>query len=304
MDQVSKVGTLGGSDSQASCGRGCPSRSAALAHSLTPVASRPGDWSAERSGGPHPRPASPRREAADMLTGLAHCAALGPSRTSCSRDSACAGTSRARSSRAPSSSRTTATSRSPAGSRLLREGYSRRSVTAGVRSPGIGQRRPADPAPRIRIPSVASGWFSCRRCRPTSSSFTGTVAIATATSDLGATSVIEEQARAGATVRGDGRAAGRLLRDPGHARSGPWCPGCWWRGSPRFPTGPPTGMYRLYDADYAYIREYVEASRDAARCDVSRRRAWRRPSRVPGAPRGAAPPRSAGGSPLRLPPPT
>jgi hypothetical protein len=99
--------------------------------------------------------------------------------------------------------------------------------------------------------------------------------------------------------------AGRLCRHQGHARADRWCldaGGADRRGPVR--SAHPTGMYRLYDADYAYIREYVEASRDPARfatylAEVT----LGGPPRVPRATRGAAPPRPAVGSSLRLPPP-
>jgi acyl CoA:acetate/3-ketoacid CoA transferase alpha subunit len=81
----------------------------------------------------------------------------------------------------------------------------------------------------------------------------------------GATSVIEEQARAGATVV----ATVEQLVDSSEIRVTPErtvVPGMLVARIAEVPYGAhPTGMYRLYDADYAYIREYVEASRDAAR---------------------------------------
>jgi acyl CoA:acetate/3-ketoacid CoA transferase alpha subunit len=78
----------------------------------------------------------------------------------------------------------------------------------------------------------------------------------------GATSVIEEQARAGATVV----ATVEQLVDSSEIRATPErtvVPGMLVARIAEVPYGAhPTGMYRLYDADYAYIREYVEASRD------------------------------------------
>jgi glutaconate CoA-transferase, subunit A len=79
---------------------------------------------------------------------------------------------------------------------------------------------------------------------------------------LGATSVIEQQARAGSTVV----ATVERLVAPSEIRSTPHqttVPGMLVTRIAEVPYGAhPTGMYRLYDADYAHIRQYVEASRD------------------------------------------
>jgi acyl CoA:acetate/3-ketoacid CoA transferase alpha subunit len=80
----------------------------------------------------------------------------------------------------------------------------------------------------------------------------------------GATSVIEEQARSGVTVL----ATVEQLVDAAVIRGTPertLVPGMLVNRIAEVPYGAhPTGMYRLYDADYAHIREYVEASRDPA----------------------------------------
>ena len=80
----------------------------------------------------------------------------------------------------------------------------------------------------------------------------------------GATSVIEEQARAGATVL----ATVEQLVDSSEIRATPErtvVPGMLVARIAEVPYGAhPTGMYRLYDADYAHIREYADASRDPA----------------------------------------
>ena len=79
---------------------------------------------------------------------------------------------------------------------------------------------------------------------------------------IGATSVIEEQARAGRKVL----ATVEQLVDSAELRATPYhtvVPGMLVSGIAEVPYGAhPTGMYRLYDADYAHIREYTEASRD------------------------------------------
>ena len=81
---------------------------------------------------------------------------------------------------------------------------------------------------------------------------------------IGATSVIEEQARAGKTVL----ATVDQLVDSAEIRATPnltVVPGMLVSQIAEVPYGAhPTGMYRLYDADYGHIREYVEASRDPA----------------------------------------
>lgn len=82
---------------------------------------------------------------------------------------------------------------------------------------------------------------------------------------VGATSVVEEQARAGKTVL----ATVEKLVPPEEIRATPAqtiVPGLLVSKIAEVPYGAhPTGMYRLYDADYAHIREYVAASRDPAR---------------------------------------
>jgi len=82
---------------------------------------------------------------------------------------------------------------------------------------------------------------------------------------VGATAVIEEQARAGVTVL----ATVEQLVDASEIRATPAqtvVPGMLVSRIAEVPYGAhPTGMYRLYDADFAHIREYVEASRDPAR---------------------------------------
>jgi acyl CoA:acetate/3-ketoacid CoA transferase alpha subunit len=79
---------------------------------------------------------------------------------------------------------------------------------------------------------------------------------------LGATSVIEPQARAGRMVL----ATVEQLVDPSEIRAAPETtivPGMLVDHIAEVPYGAhPTGMFRLYDADYAHIREYVQASRD------------------------------------------
>lgn len=81
----------------------------------------------------------------------------------------------------------------------------------------------------------------------------------------GATAVIEEQARAGKTVL----ATVEELVDSSELRAAPEhtvVPGMLVSRIAEVPYGAhPTGMYRLYDADYDHIREYVEASRDPER---------------------------------------
>jgi len=81
----------------------------------------------------------------------------------------------------------------------------------------------------------------------------------------GATSVIEEQARAGKTVI----ATVEEIVDSSRLRESPHftiVPGMLVSRIAAVPYGAhPTGMYRLYDADYAHIREYVAASRDEGR---------------------------------------
>jgi acyl CoA:acetate/3-ketoacid CoA transferase alpha subunit len=78
----------------------------------------------------------------------------------------------------------------------------------------------------------------------------------------GATSVIEEQARAGKTVV----ATVERIEDSTELRATPHytiVPGMLVSRIAEVPYGAhPTGMYRLYDADYEHIREYVAASRD------------------------------------------
>jgi glutaconate CoA-transferase subunit A len=82
---------------------------------------------------------------------------------------------------------------------------------------------------------------------------------------LGPTAVIEEQARAGKTVL----ATVEQLVDSAEIRATPYhtvVPGMLVSTIAEVPYGAhPTGMYRLYDADFAHIREYVDASRDPAR---------------------------------------
>jgi acyl CoA:acetate/3-ketoacid CoA transferase alpha subunit len=85
---------------------------------------------------------------------------------------------------------------------------------------------------------------------------------------IGATSVIEEQARAGkkvvATV--DRIVSSADLRETPHYTV---VPGMLVSRIAEVPYGAhPTGMYRLYDADYEHIAEYVEASRDPERFAV------------------------------------
>jgi glutaconate CoA-transferase, subunit A len=79
---------------------------------------------------------------------------------------------------------------------------------------------------------------------------------------LGATAVIEEQVRAGKMVL----ATVEQLVDPAKIRATPHqtvVPGMLVSRIAPVPYGAhPTGMYRLYDADYAYMREYVAAGRD------------------------------------------
>ena len=81
----------------------------------------------------------------------------------------------------------------------------------------------------------------------------------------GATSVIEEQARAGKTVV----ATVEEIVDSSKLRTTPHhtvVPGMLVSRIAEVPYGAhPTGMYRLYDADYEHIRDYVEASRDPDR---------------------------------------
>jgi glutaconate CoA-transferase, subunit A len=81
----------------------------------------------------------------------------------------------------------------------------------------------------------------------------------------GATSVVEEQARAGATVL----ATVEQLVDTSDIRATPErtvVPGMLVARIAEVPYGAhPTGMYRLYDADYAQMRDHVEASREPAR---------------------------------------
>jgi acyl CoA:acetate/3-ketoacid CoA transferase alpha subunit len=82
---------------------------------------------------------------------------------------------------------------------------------------------------------------------------------------IGATSVIEEQARAGKKVLATVEAivdSEVLRRDP----SLTVVPGVLVAKIAEVPYGAhPTGMYRLYDADYTHIAEYVTASRDPER---------------------------------------
>jgi glutaconate CoA-transferase subunit A len=79
---------------------------------------------------------------------------------------------------------------------------------------------------------------------------------------LGATSVIEEQARAGTIVL----VTVEELVDSAEIRATPHrtvVPGMLVDRIAEVSYGAhPTGMYRLYDADYAHIREYVAASRE------------------------------------------
>jgi acyl CoA:acetate/3-ketoacid CoA transferase alpha subunit len=81
---------------------------------------------------------------------------------------------------------------------------------------------------------------------------------------LGATAVIEEQARAGKLVL----ATVEQLVDTEAIRATPSqtvVPGLLVAHIAEVPYGAhPTGMFRLYDADYDHIRTYVEASRDPA----------------------------------------
>jgi acyl CoA:acetate/3-ketoacid CoA transferase alpha subunit len=80
----------------------------------------------------------------------------------------------------------------------------------------------------------------------------------------GATAVIEEQARAGKVVV----ATVDRLVDTADIRATPnqtVVPGLLVSRIAEVPYGAhPTGMFRLYDADYDHIRTYVEASRDPA----------------------------------------
>ncbi len=80
---------------------------------------------------------------------------------------------------------------------------------------------------------------------------------------LGATAVIEEQVRAGRKVL----ATVEEIVDPvelARRKADMVVPGLLVTKIAAVPYGAhPTGMYRLYDADYEYIREYVAASRDA-----------------------------------------
>src|SRR5690606_29926478 len=81
---------------------------------------------------------------------------------------------------------------------------------------------------------------------------------------LGATAVIEEQVRAGKTVV----ATVEELVDPvelSRRHADLVVPGLLVKKVAVVPYGAhPTGMYRLYDADYEHIREYVTASREPA----------------------------------------
>ncbi len=81
----------------------------------------------------------------------------------------------------------------------------------------------------------------------------------------GATAVIEEQAGAGKTVL----ATVEEIVDTSVLRAAPHhtvVPGMLVSQIAEVPYGAhPTGMYRLYDADYEYIREYVAVSRDPDR---------------------------------------
>ncbi len=81
---------------------------------------------------------------------------------------------------------------------------------------------------------------------------------------LGATAVIEEQARAGKTVI----ATVEQFVDSAEIRATPnhtVVPGLLVSHIAEVPYGAhPTGMFRLYDADYDHIRQYAEASRDPA----------------------------------------
>lgn len=78
---------------------------------------------------------------------------------------------------------------------------------------------------------------------------------------VGATSVIEEQARAGRTVL----ATVERLVDPDEIRATPVhtvVPGMLVSAIAEVPYGAhPTGMFRLYDADYVHIRRYSDAAR-------------------------------------------
>jgi acyl CoA:acetate/3-ketoacid CoA transferase alpha subunit len=81
----------------------------------------------------------------------------------------------------------------------------------------------------------------------------------------GATAVIEEQAGAGKTVLAtvEEIVETSVLRGAPHHTV---VPGMLVSQIAAVPYGAhPTGMYRLYDADYKYIREYVAASRDPGR---------------------------------------
>jgi glutaconate CoA-transferase subunit A len=74
--------------------------------------------------------------------------------------------------------------------------------------------------------------------------------------------VIEEQARAGKTVL----ATVERLVDPAEIRATPEhtvVPGMLVSAIAEVPWGAhPTGMFRLYDADYEHIRCYADAARD------------------------------------------
>ena len=98
---------------------------------------------------------------------------------------------------------------------------------------------------------------------------------------IGATSVIEEQARAGKTVL----ATVETIVDSDVLRDDPSLtvvPGVLVSKIAEVPYGVhPTGMYRLYDADYSHIAEYVDASRDPGTVlELS----WRRSRRAVTAP--------------------
>jgi glutaconate CoA-transferase, subunit A len=78
----------------------------------------------------------------------------------------------------------------------------------------------------------------------------------------GATSVIEEQARAGKTIIAtvEELVDTSVIRDRADQTV---VPGMLVTAIAEVPYGAhPTGMFRLYDADYVHIREYVAASRD------------------------------------------
>jgi glutaconate CoA-transferase, subunit A len=81
----------------------------------------------------------------------------------------------------------------------------------------------------------------------------------------GATAVIEEQARAGTRVL----ATVETIVEESEIRAAPEqtiVPGLLISRIAEVPYGAhPTGMYRLYDADYEHIAEYIEASRDPTR---------------------------------------